>query len=304
MASPIGAHVLVGGGLVKKGLREAREIGAEAIQFFAGNPRGWRQPAGDPHDAAAFRAACADSGMPVFVHAPYLLNFGSPDPAVLANSAQALTTIMRRAGLVGAAAVIVHAGSSVRQELRAHALGRLPELFAPLLDAAPPGVRLLIEPTCGGGAALASTVDSTVEYFAALDDERIGLCIDTCHLHAAGEDITTALQAVVTKLTDAIGPHRLDLIHANDSRDPAGSHRDRHETLGKGTLGEDTFRALFTIPQLHDVPILVETATTGADIALLKRLRDEVRQADSPILDDSSPSVRPAPPGARPRPVE
>ncbi|WP_159080074.1 deoxyribonuclease IV [Nocardia suismassiliense] len=304
MSSPIGAHVLVGGGLIKKGLREAREIGAEAIQFFAGNPRGWKQPTADPHDAAAFRTACAD--LPVFVHAPYLLNFGSPDPVVLENSAQALTTIMRRAGLVGAAAVIVHAGSSVRRELREQALDRLPELFAPLLDAAPPGVRLLIEPTCGGGAALASTVDSTLQYFAALDDERIGLCIDTCHLHSAGEDITTAtaLHAVVTKLTDAIGPHRLDLVHANDSRDPAGSHRDRHETLGKGTLGEDVFRTLFTIPQLHDVPILVETATNGVDVALLKRLRDEVRQTDSAIPDDGSPGVRPVQPSARTQPVE
>ncbi|PXX65337.1 endonuclease IV [Nocardia tenerifensis] len=294
----------MGGGLVKKGLQEARAIGAEAIQFFAGNPRGWRQPTGDPHDAAEFRAACAESGLPVYVHAPYLLNFGSPDEAVLEKSAQALTVIMRRARLVGAVAVIVHAGSSVRPELREPALARLPRLFAPLLDTAPPGVRLLIEPTCGGGAALAATVDSTVEYFAALDDERIGLCIDTCHLHAAGEDLTGGLHAVVNRLTEAIGPGRLDLVHANDSRDPAGSHRDRHETLGKGLLGEDVFRSLFTIPQLHDIPVLVETATNEVDVPTLKRLRDEVRQGFSAA---GSPGARPArtrAPGARPRPVE
>ncbi|MRH92420.1 deoxyribonuclease IV [Nocardia sp. SYP-A9097] len=273
--SPVGSHVAVAGGLIKTGLGEATEIGAEVIQVFAGNPRGWRPTPFDRGEDDEFRTACAELGIAVFVHAPYLLNFGSPTPATVENSAAALAYVMGRAESLGVSGVVVHTGSSVQQGARARAFAQVHEVIPPILDAAPDGVRLLVEPTAGGGAALASTIDSTLEYLDALADERVGVCLDTCHLHAAGEDVTgpDELAAVLTRLTGAIGVDRLGLIHVNDSRDAAGSHRDRHESLGAGLIGERAFTALFSTPELRGVPLLVETATPAADVALLAKMR-------------------------------
>ncbi|MFI6868501.1 deoxyribonuclease IV [Nocardia sp. NPDC050406] len=274
--SRIGSHVAVSGGLVKVGLREAREVGAEIVQLFAGNPRGWAQSSGNAREDMAFREACGELDIDVVVHAPHLLNFGSPDPETVRRSAEALGGILRRAESLGATAVVVHTGSSVRADLRASALAGLHDTIAPLVDAAPATVRVLVEPTAGGGAALASTIDSTLEYLDALDDARVGVCLDTCHLHAAGEDLSDPdrLPKSIAALTDSIGTERLGLIHVNDSRDPAGSRRDRHESLGKGTIGEVGLSKLFSIPQLRGVPLLVETPTHREDVAVLARLRD------------------------------
>lgn len=280
---------MVGGGLVRRGLREARDIGAEAVQFFSGNPRGWRAPALDPADAEAFRAACADAGIAVYLHAPYLLNLGSPDDAVLEKSVAALAEALRRGAAVGAKGVVVHAGSSVTPDFRAAALARLPEIVGRLLDAAPPGPALLIEPTAGGGAALAADVPSTVEYFQALNDPRVGLCADTCHLHAAGEDLSTPakLRAVLRTLAREIG--RLDLVHVNDSQDPRGSKRDRHAPLGTGALGIEPLRGLFGSPAVRGVPLVVETPENKADVAVLRELRESSQR--SPAARDRSTSA-------------
>ncbi|MFG1629017.1 deoxyribonuclease IV [Kribbella sp. NPDC049227] len=273
--SLIGSHVAIAGGLVKTGLGEAIEVGAEIIQVFAGNPRSWAQRVPDPAGDEAFRAACADRQIPVVVHAPHLINLCSPSDLVLAQSVTALGVALQRAAAIGAIAVVVHAGSLVSTGRRAAVLASLHDLVAPVVDRAPPGVWLLIEPTAGAGAAIASTVDSSIQYMVALDDQRIGLCLDTCHLHAAGEDMTDplAIARTVGKLSATLGPDRIGLIHVNDSRDPAGSRRDRHESIGLGAIGLGGARALLSTPGLQGVPLLVETPTHGRDVALLKSLR-------------------------------
>lgn len=184
----IGSHVAVAGGLVKAGLGEASEVGAEIIQLFAGNPRSWVPATADPAGDEAFRAACAERDLPVVVHAPHLINLCSPSELVLTRSAAALELTMQRATSLGATAVVLHAGSLVTKGRRPVVLGGLRDLVVPIVDRAPE-VRLLIEPTAGAGEAAASTLDSSIEYLMALDDPRIGLCLDTCHLHAAGEDL-------------------------------------------------------------------------------------------------------------------
>jgi deoxyribonuclease-4 len=143
-------------------------------------------------------------------------------------------------------------------------LAALHDLISPLVDGA--GVRLLIEPTAGAGESMASTVGSTIEYLEAVNDQRVGLCLDTCHLHAAGEDL--ADPHLIDELADAVA-----LIHVNDSRDPRGSHRDRHESLDLGTIGLPTLTTFLGHPALHEVPVLVETPTHVRDVALLKNLR-------------------------------
>lgn len=272
----IGAHVSVARGL-PHGLAQAAAIGAEVIQIFVANPRGWAPPRCDDAADERFGAACADAGVPVFVHAPYLINLGSPSPATLANSVAALAFSMRRAARVGARGVVVHAGSAVLVDRLDDARRRLPDLVLPVLDAVP-GARVLVEPTAGGGAALAADADSLAAYLDALGrDERVGVCLDSCHLHAAGHDLSTpaGFAAALRAYARAAGRGRIRLVHVNDSRDPAGSRRDRHETIGAGTIGREPFAALFSSPATRGVPLVVETADTShrADIATLAALR-------------------------------
>ena len=289
--SLIGSHVAVAGGLVKSGLGEAIEVGAEIIQLFAGNPRSWAPRAPDPAADEAFRAACAERGLPVVVHAPHLINLCSPSEVVLSRSVAALEITMQRATAIGATAVVVHAGSLVTEDRRAKVYAGLHDLVVPIVDRAQP--RLLIEPTSGAGAAGASTIDSSIEYMLALKDPRIGLCLDTCHLHAAGEEMTDplAIAQAVDKVSAALGPDRIGLIHVNDSRDPVGSRRDRHESLGRGAIGLAGAEALVTTPALRGVPLLVETPTHGRDVALLKDMRESVLQLTPGAAHESSTGV-------------
>lgn len=276
----IGAHVPIARGLVRGALARADALGAEVVQIFASNPRGWAPgPAPDAELVRAFRAGCAERDLPVFVHAPYLINPAAPDPMVATRSVAALGVTLVRATALGAAGVVVHAGSAViagREETaRQHAADRL----RGVLDAAPAGApRLLIEPTAGGGPALAFDVDSIRRYLAPFaGDERVGVCLDTCHLHAAGHDLSGpgGLAGTVRRVVRAVGRRRIGLVHVNDSRDPAGSRRDRHAALGSGTVGLAGLGELFTAPGLRGVPLVVETAEEhhAADLAVLRRLR-------------------------------
>ena len=280
--SPIGAHVPVARGLVRGALGRAEQIGAEVVQIFVANPRGWAPPDADPAADEAFRVACADRKLAVFVHAPYLINFGSPTAETLQRSSDALEFSLRRGAAVGAAGVVVHAGSAVLGNRSQDAMAQLREHILPLVR--DDGPRILIEPTAGGGGALASDVESLGAYLDVLDDARIGVCLDTCHLHAAGHDLSSVagMRSTFAAVTRRIGRGRIGLVHVNDSRDPVGARRDRHAGLGAGTIGVDAFAGLFSSPALRGVPMVVETEQTGhaADIAILKRLRGPIDRAD------------------------
>ncbi|MBI3685799.1 MAG: deoxyribonuclease IV [Actinobacteria bacterium] len=283
----IGAHVPVAGGLLR-GVEYADRVGAEVIQIFAANARrwGWQDP--DPVQDVAFQAGTADRGVPVFVHASYLINVGSADPAIRRRSLAALTHAVDRAADLGARGVVVHTGSAVgaaRNGRRGCLVSgpistRLRDLLLPVLDRGGAlGLRLLVEPTAGGGTSLASRVEHLGPYFDALDRHpALGVCLDTCHLWAAGHDLAAdgGLAATLDALVEAVGPDRVGLVHANGSRDGLGSGRDRHESLAAGMLDTSAFRQLLANDALREVPVVVETATEGhrADIALLKGLRD------------------------------
>jgi deoxyribonuclease-4 len=257
-------------------------VGAEAVQVFVSSPRGWAATPGDPRDDHAFREGCDAAKMPVFVHAPYLVNLGSPTVTTREKSAVALAHALARGGAIGAAGVVVHSGSAVAGARRDTALAQLREVLLPLLDAVPDGgPRLLIEPTAGGGQALAARVEELGEYFAALESHpRLGVCLDTCHAQAAGHDLAApgGVRTTLTALVKAVGRGRLGLIHANDSRDPVGSLRDRHAAIGEGSIGTAPFRELFVHPATRGVPIVIETpggeAGQRRDIGVLRALRD------------------------------
>ncbi|SDJ14047.1 Endonuclease IV [Frankineae bacterium MT45] len=285
--SPIGAHVSVAKGLVKGGLARADELGAELVQVFVGNPRGWADPKVDPEADELFRVTAAERGIAVFVHAPYLINFGSPSPQTLEKSSAALEFSLRRARAIGARGVVLHAGSAVLGNRWEDAMSQVQAAVPPLVERAlgdDAGTQLLIEPTAGGGGALAADLTSLAAYLDQLGrDERIGVCLDTCHLHAAGHDLSSEKQlaAVLRSAKKAAGVGGVGLIHVNDSRDPVGSKRDRHAALGAGSIGLDAFSALFTTPAIRGVPLVVETAEAdhAADIATLKKLREAATAA-------------------------
>ena len=279
--SAVGAHVPVAGGLTK-GLAYASSIGAAAVQVFVSNPRGWALSAGDPAKDEEFRGLCADGGIPSFVHAPYLVNFGSPTEATLRKSVDSVAHALERSAAIGARGVVVHAGSAVAGAHRDDAMKQLREHLLPVLEGlSPDGPRLLVEPTAGGGQALAATVQDLGPFFAALDDhEMLGVCLDTCHAFAAGHDLAApgGMKKTLDALVRTVGRGRLQLVHANDSKDPLGSLRDRHESIGQGRIGKDPFAELFRHPATRGVPVVVETPGDDLahkrDIDLLCSLRD------------------------------
>jgi len=301
----IGAHVPVSGGLAAGGLRYAAAIGAEAIQVFVSNPRAWALSDGDAGQDELIRGRIATTGLPVFVHAPYLINVGSPDPAIRENSVRSLGHSLRRAAGIGALGVVVHTGSATSGG-RDQALRHARECLLPLLDSiGDQGPDLLLEPTAGKGHMLCASVTDLAPYLDAIDwHQRAGVCLDTCHVFAAGHDLAAdagaarmlgALAAATSRgiaADDRGGPGRLKLIHANDSKDPCGSRRDRHENIGAGQIGTAAFRDLLRHPATEGVPFIAETpgpqSAQATDVSTLRRLWAGWEPPDAETLQGST----------------
>jgi len=282
MTRPVGSHVPVGKGLVDGALRTAEQIGAETVQVFVGNPRGWALSAGDPAVDEAFHEACTIRGVRAFVHTPYLVNLGSPTTVTYERSVATVAHNLDRAARMGAEGVVVHTGSCVDADTLDQALRQVREGLLPVLDAQPDaGPWLLLEPTAGQGRSLCAGVADLGPYLDVLDRHpRVGVCLDTCHVFAAGAPLDEPGGAARTLdlLTEVVGAGRLRLVHANDSKDPRGSLRDRHERIGEGHIGEDAFAELLAHPATAGVPFVLETPGSGElagpCLPLLKKLRD------------------------------
>jgi deoxyribonuclease-4 len=288
----IGAHIQIKGGLAKGGLAYTDAVAAGAVQVFVGNPRGWKLTAGDPRQDELFTAGCLERGIPSFIHTPFLVNVGSPTEATVAQSIASIAHNLARGTQLGCAGVVVHAGSAVGEDRYEAALRQLHDRLLPVLDALPDSApRLLIEPTAGGGKALAAIVEDLGPYFAALEDHPlVGVCFDTCHAWAAGHDLSVpgGMAATLDALLATVGPNRLGLVHANDSLDECGSKRDRHTTIGEGSIGVAPFAELLAHPTMTGVPVVVETpseldgspsAGHARDIALLCSLLPSASRA-------------------------
>ena len=279
---PIGAHAPSTGGLATGSLRYAAAVGAEAIQVFVSNPRGWAPSAGDAAQDAALREQVKLAGIPVFVHAPYLVNLGSPDPRIRDLSAGAVRHSLARGAQIGSRGVVVHTGSAARTD-RATALRQVRECLLPMLDdITGDGPDLLLEPMAGQGHMLCSAVADLGPYLDALDRHpRANVCLDTCHLFAAGHDLADpdGVTKMLSELQSAAGPGRLRLLHANDSKDGCGSRKDRHENIGAGQIGLAPFGCLLRHPATAGVPFVVETPggeqAQARDVAILRGLRDD-----------------------------
>jgi deoxyribonuclease IV len=283
LRNPVGTHVLVGRGLVAGALAQADALGCEAIQIFAGNPRGWANTAGDPAKDAAFRDACAERGIRVFIHTPYLVNLGSPTVTTYQSSVASVTHNLIRATELGVEGVVVHTGSCVAEgrDSVATAMRQVRDGLLPVLDTlGDDGPSLLLEPTAGQGRSLCAGVDDLEPYLAALDHHpRAGICLDTCHVFAAGAplDEPGGTTRTVDRIVEIGGRGRLRLVHANDSMDVRGAFKDRHQKIGEGHIGVGAFEELLAHEATAGVPLILETpGSRDADdpqIRLLKKLR-------------------------------
>ncbi len=237
-------------------LDEAASRKADAVQMFASNPQSWKKPLPRP-DADALKA----SPIPIYVHAPYLINVISPNNRIRIPSRKILAQTIEAAEAFGAAAVIVHAGHVTDEG----SIEDGPERWRKALEPLETDMPILIENTAGGEAAMGRRIDDLARLWEEIGDLGPGFCLDTCHFWAAGED----LDGLVGRVMAAIG--RIDLVHCNDSRDPFDSRRDRHANLGKGEIPPDQ---ILQVVREASAPVIVETPGgaegQAADIAWLR----------------------------------
>ena len=237
-------------------LQAAAERDADAVQIFVGNPQSWKKPEPRP-DAEALVA----SDLPIYVHSPYPMNLASGNNRVRIPSRKTLAQIVDAAAAIGAKAVIVHGGSVEDDEDVSVGFER----WRKALDSFEQTVPILVENTAGSGNTVMQDLNNYGPLWDEIGDYDVGVCLDTCHAWAAGADMEEAVD-LITGLTGGIA-----LVHANDSRDHAGSNRDRHENLGEGEIPEEL---LVGVVRAARAPAIVETRgdaeQQAADIAWLR----------------------------------
>lgn len=260
----IGAHVSPAGGLANA-VQRGRGRGCRAIQIFNQSPRMWRPTAYDEEDFSAFKDALAQSEIEsVLIHAAYLLNCASEDPEIRAKSLASLTQSLRIGDGIGAAGVVLHPGSAKGGDV-GEAISRAGLVIAEAL-AQSERCPLHLENTAGAGGTLGRSFEELAALAeAAGGSERIGLCLDSCHLLASGYDIRTPAGLGETlELGDrTLGLERLHSLHVNDSLTALGSNRDRHAVLGQGELGPEGCAAFLSEPRFEGLPCVLETGREG-----------------------------------------
>jgi deoxyribonuclease-4 len=244
---------------------EAAELGANTFQIFSASPRMWRARLPDPDQVKLFRSARERFDLhPLAIHANYLVNLASVDPVIRPKSIAGFRGELDRAALIGADYLVLHPGScrgrSVEEGIGAFAEG---------LGEAAHGFRggrltVLIENTAGSGCHIGSRFEelrSLRELARDVTDLPVGYCLDTCHLLAAGFDISTqsGLRAAIRSAEELLGLEHIHLFHANDSKAPLGSRVDRHASIGEGHIGREGFRRILTHPKLRKKPFILET---------------------------------------------
>jgi deoxyribonuclease IV len=267
-----GAHQSIAGGFTKA-VERAVETGCECLQIFTRNINQWAVTPIDPDAAAAFRAAVRKAGLSLVVaHDSYLINPAAADAALRKKSIAGLAEELRRAELLGIPWVVAHPGAAGEQPV-ARAVKRAAEgIAAALRQTAGLAAGILIETTAGQGSCLGASFEEIGAMLDVIDAEpglrkRVGVCLDTCHVFAAGYALepAAALDDTLDRFDRAIGLARLKVIHANDSKRELGSRVDRHEAIGKGHIGREAFGLLVRHPRLAGIPLILETPKEGAD---------------------------------------
>lgn len=293
----IGAHMSVAGGAVT-GIERALAVRARALQIFTKNSNQWKGKPISDAEAAAFREAWAASGLaPVVAHDSYLINLSSPNPALLQKSIEALADELLRCETLGVPFLVVHPGAHMGSGV----LEGCDRVAASINEAralAPaPSVIVLLETVAGQGTTLGRKFEELARIRSGVVRRDLTqYCFDTCHVHAAGYDLTTekGYEETFREFDAILGLESLRVFHVNDSKNERGSHVDRHEHVGKGKIGVGAFARLMRDPRFTAVPKLLETPK-GADgvvmdrrnLALLRRLAEEPDADDSGDEDEA-----------------
>jgi deoxyribonuclease IV len=276
----IGAHVSPAGGLAKAAERGV-ERGCRTIQIFNQSPRMWRPTAYGPEEFAALRQSIDGTQIQaVLIHAVYLLNCASEDEEIRRKSLASLIHSLRVGDGIGAVGVVLHPGSAKTGDV-SQAIARAGEVIVEAL-AESERCELHLEDTAGAGGTLGRSFEELAALVeAAGGDDRIGLCLDSCHLLASGYDIRTSqgLSQTLEECDRILGLGRLHSLHVNDSLTPLGSNRDRHAVLGQGELGDDGCATFLSEPRFEGLPCVLETGREagrvgGPDIAAAIALRE------------------------------
>jgi deoxyribonuclease-4 len=270
-----GAHCSGG---IKKALDKAEAMNADAVQLFVQSPRTWRFPNHDPKDLERFRERREELGLPAIVHSLYLVNLAAPDDEIYRKSVETMRSTVDAACAIDAEAVVFHVGSHLGAGLEA-GLERAVPALEQVLERCSEDTWLLMENSAGAGGTIGRSVDELAVLFDALDGhERLGICLDSCHLYVSGVDVTDeqAWAALLGEVDDRIGLDRLRALHANDAKAPLGSNRDRHDNIGDGLMGEG-IGVFLAHPRVQELPVLLEVPGAdghGPNAKEIQKLRD------------------------------
>ena len=257
----IGAHISSAGG-IDKAIDRAVELDADSVQVFTQSPRAWRPTNHDPASFERFRAKRAEAGIGgVLCHALYLCNLAAPDDTVYEKSVAAMRNTMEVGCAIGADGVVFHVGSHLGSGFEA-GLERVVPALEQVLELCSEETWLLMENSAGAGGTIGRSIEELAALYDALGaHERLGICLDSCHLFVSGYDVTKRkeLDRLVREIEESVGLDRLRALHVNDAAAPFGSNRDRHANILEGELGEK-LGVFLSSPRLEGLPAVLETA--------------------------------------------
>jgi deoxyribonuclease-4 len=280
-AAPLGAHVSIAGGTSKAPTR-AKAIGATAMQIFTKMASRWAERVCEEEECTAFLAELGDTGVrETNAHDSYLINLASPDPVLRQRSIDSFIGELQRCAALKLKFLVSHPGNFMDE--RSSGLERNAEAIGIALERVPGKTMLLMEMTAGAGTVLGSSFEEMaklIEMIPQPNRKRVGVCVDTAHIFAAGYDLVNDYDGVWARFDDVIGRSRLRLMHLNDSKVPLGSRKDRHELIGEGAIGSEPFRRIMNDPLLASVGKVIETPKLDdaetTDRRMLERLRGYV----------------------------
>ena len=278
----LGAHVSSAGG-TPEALPRAQAIAATAIQLFTKMANRWAERDCVDEECTSFRERLAATTVTAtMAHDSYLINLASPDPVLRARSLASFASELRRCHALGLHYLVSHPGNFMDE--REAGIARNADAISEALASTTGSTVLCLETTAGSGTSLGASFEELAAIIERVDPAhraRVGVCLDTCHVYAAGYDLVADYDGVIARLDDTLGLERLKVMHLNDSKTPFASRRDRHELIAEGSLGEAPFRRIMTDERLARVPKVIETPklddATATDTRMLERLRGSAR---------------------------